>query len=240
MKCAMLFVVSLILSLATTQVSAQSSSLFVDSAVTEVAPPPVQTNPDVPTRLSPAIAQVSVTAVKVPPPAVFKVHDLITIIIRESTQNDSSASIDTSKEAKVDGTISAFPSMNALLSEFRLAQSTFPGGTPEVGIDLGNEFEGEGSYKRSDSFTSRITARIIDIKPNGTMVLEARKYIQSDKESLNLVLTGTGRSQEIACDNTVRSTQLYDLNLVNEHKGELRNATKKGLFTKVFETLFNF
>jgi flagellar L-ring protein precursor FlgH len=103
-----------------------------------------------------------------------------------------------------------------------------------------NEFEGEGDYSRSESMSGRITARIIDVKPNGTLVLEARKQVASDDESFEIVVTGTCRAEDITADNTVLSTELYDLQLSKQHDGELRSATDKGVFTKLLDFLFNF
>jgi hypothetical protein len=101
-------------------------------------------------------------------------------------------------------------------------------------------FEGEGEYRRTDTFSGRIQSRVIDVKPNGTLVLEARKYIQNDDETLEMVLTGLCRAEDVTAANTILSTQLYDLRLVKEHTGELRRSTRKGILTRVFETIFNF
>lgn len=216
----------------------QSSSLYL--APVEVEP---VTGPNVrgmPTPLSPAIRRTSFAAVQVPEPREFALNDLVTIIIRESTTADSEATLDTDKQSSIDAKVSDFPNLR-LLDEFvGLVMANDLQDDPTVGVNFKSKFKGEGEYSRRDSFTSRVTARIIDVKPNGTLVLEARKYIKSDKETLDMVLTGTCRQEDIAADNTVLSTQLYDLRLVKEHSGEVRKATKKGLLTKFFETIVNF
>ncbi len=236
---------------------AQSSSLFVNSAEEAAASPTSATSSapvapaaaatfdsenarGVENRLSPAIAQVSLTAVNVPEPRAFSVQDLVTIIVRESTEADSDASLDTSKSTKTDAGITAFPNLGLdELIQFHLAGGPLTN-PPRVKVDSNQDFKGEGEYTRRDTFTTRITARIIDIKPNGTMVLEARKHINSDKESLEMVLTGTCRKEDINADNTLLSTQIYDLRLDKKHTGEVRGASKKGVITKALELLFNF
>lgn len=220
------------------QTRAQSSSLFV----TEVAAPAPRAIGNAPVdRLSPAISNTSLAAVKMPEPRKFALYDLVTIIIRESTESDSESSLDTKKESKYDGEMSAFPNLQlAKLLQFQLEPSSFSNGNPSLGVNFKSDFKGDGSAKRSDSFTSRITARIIDIKPNGTIVVEARKFIQSDKETLEMVLSGTCRKEDITAENTLLSTQIYDLNLKKNHKGELRKAAKKGFITKVLDGIFDF
>ena len=50
------------------------------------------------------------------------------------------------------------------LANFQLKPSKFTEGTPELDISLSKDFEGEGTYDRKDTFTTRLTARIIDIE----------------------------------------------------------------------------
>jgi len=217
---------------------AQSSSLFVEN---EGHPMQQAATNNIADRLSPQISRMSITAVRPPQPRQLATHDLITIIVRESIENESESDIETSKDFTLKGLLSAFPNLRLKdLADFQLGQSSLNDGRPEVNLKVTNDFEGEGDYQRKDSFTTRITARVIDIKPNGSLVLEARKFIQSDNESVNIILTGTCRKEDVTPDNTILSTQIYDLRLDKQHTGELRNAVKKGFLTKLFEFIFNF
>lgn len=221
-------------------VLAQSSSLYVNPPAATNSPAPTA-NPGRPAdRLSPAIAEVSLTAARTPEPRKFGVHDLVTIIVRESTQADSEATLEAKKDAKYDGSVESFPDIR-LFQEF--TDTILRSGLqdkPKLQLAYKSDFKGDGSYARRDSLTARITARILDIKPNGTMVLEARKYIASDKETMNMILTGTCRKEDITADNTVLSTQLYDLVLQKEHSGELRDASRKGILSKLLDGIFAF
>ncbi len=221
--------------------SAQSSSLYV-ARTSDSAPAakPMMVG-SVEDRLSPAIARTSLVASRLPEPRRFGVHDLITIVVREQTSNDTKATLETEKEAKIDGEISAFPDFRLdKLLQLQLGASDMSKGNPKVGIDMKKDFSGDGNFKRSDTFTTRITAEIIDIKPNGLLVVEARRHMRTDKETVAIVLSGTCRSQDVAGDNSVLSTNMHNLRLVKEHEGEIRNSTKKGILTHVFEGLFAF
>ena len=192
------------------------------------------------TLLSEAVASVSLAAVKPPEPRRFALQDLVTIIVRESTESDSSSKLDTKKDTTIDGEVSNWPGIRVLdmLTDQILKQNLSE--NPKLGLKFKNEFKGDGGYTRRDSMTTRVTARIIDIKPNGTLVLEARKFIQSDEESLEVVMTGVCRREDVSADNTIESTRLYDLRLTKSHGGELFKTTDKGVITKFFEMLFNF
>ncbi|MAX26906.1 MAG: hypothetical protein CMJ19_20625 [Phycisphaeraceae bacterium] len=216
---------------------AQSSSLYAQQSK-PVMPQPVKGPDGRYDRLSPTIAQASFSAVPLPEPRGYALHDLVTIIIRESIENDISSTTETKKSMSVDGEVTSFPSIASMLE---LRPRTSPTtNNPTVGLEFDRDFSGEGSHKRTDSFTTRLTARIIDIKPNGTLILEARKRILDGKEDVTLVLTGTCRKEDITSDNTILSTQIYDLYLRKQTAGEMKKASEKGVLTKILDTLFNF
>jgi flagellar L-ring protein precursor FlgH len=219
----------------------QSSSLYVEAARERVLPQTVSRRQNVVDRLAPALAASSFTAVALPEPRVYTVHDLITIVVRESTENDTKSSLETEKDAKINGGIDAFPKFQlADILNGQLGASNMSRGKPKVEIDFKKEFTGDGTFKRKDTFTTRLTAKIIDIKPNGLLVLEARKNVQTDKETVSVILTGTCRTEDVGADNSVLSTNLSDLRILKQHEGEVKDATKKGIVTQILEGVFAF
>ncbi|HPO94367.1 MAG TPA: flagellar basal body L-ring protein FlgH, partial [Phycisphaerales bacterium] len=94
--------------------------------------------------------------------------------------------------------------------------------------------------ERKDNFTARIAAEIIDVKPNGNLVLEARKAIESNGEVSTMVLSGVCRGQDITKSNTIQSSQVANLTLKVEGDGDVKDAGSKGILTRVLDTLFNF
>ena len=191
-------------------------------------------------KVNPALQQASYTVVTTPEPRRFAMHDLITIVIREQSSAVSESTLETNKETKVDGQVSAFPHLtlkDLLDGQVRAGRTE---DLPKVGVDFKNEFEGDGEYERKDSLTTRLTGRVVDVKPNGTLSVEARTFIQNDDEKLEILVTGYCRPDDVTPDNSVLSTQIYDLRVTKVHSGELRKTSKKGLFTKILDTVFNF
>ena len=43
-------------------------------------------------------------------------------------------------------------------------------------VKSNNSFKGDGQYERKDNFTARITATVLEVKPNGTLVLDSGAY----------------------------------------------------------------
>lgn len=187
-----------------------------------------------------ALRQLSLFAVAPPMPRMIQQHDLVQIIVREQSQARSSQELDTKKQYKLDGKIARFPQLD--LSE--LLQLRVGAGRvtdlPELKLDLKNDFKGDGDYRRRDDLSARITAEVIEVLPNGNLILEARTHIKTDKEEAIMKVTGVCRSEDVTAANTVLSNQLHNLTIEKVHQGELRRTTEKGIIAKVFDVLFAF
>lgn len=181
---------------------------------------------------------VSMFAIEPPQARVFRENDLITIIVRENNRLERTQDVTEDKDYQ-----NSFSLLNKTLLE-QFLQFRLPVAGQGLGeIDLAsnrNEFGGNDEYEREDRIDTRITARVLEVKPNGTLLLEARTVTQTDEEIQSVTLSGICRSLDITSDNTVLSTQLFDLNLNIQHEGQVRRATKKGLIPRAIETLFNF
>ena len=92
----------------------------------------------------------------------------------------------------------------------------------------------------STGLDARVAAQVIDVKPNGNLVIQARKQIIQDGEIKDMVLSGTARQDDVTTENTVLSSQLADLRVDVQHEGELKKSSSKGIFTRALETLFAF
>ncbi len=173
-----------------------------------------------------------------PPPKRLEMHDLVTIIVNETSKSTRSQSLQTDKTYSADARLSRFPSLAALI-EAQL-EAGDANNVDLLNIDATQEFDGEGEYERSDRLTARIQAEVIDIKPNGVLVLEARSTIQTDEEVQVFVLSGNCRSEDITDQNTIQSSQLHDLSITSRNEGEVRKTAKKGWIPRALEAVFAF
>jgi len=181
---------------------------------------------------------VSLYAIEPPEPREFHENDLITILVREESLLEREQTVESEKDYTLQTPRVQIPeTLKFLLLNGDPADVA---NLPEMDVESNSEFEGEGEYEREDRIEARITARVLEVKPNGTLLLEARSVIQTDEETSTYLLSGICRTDDVTEGNTVLSSQLFDLRLDVQHEGELRKATKKGLFPRVLETLFNF
>ncbi len=182
----------------------------------------------------------SLFAVQSPEERQFARHDLIQIIVREQSRAKSGQTLDTKK----DYTLAA----EVAWANFNFEAFGEPGVSTNSGTHDAPVFEavgrkklkGEGDYDRTDEFTTRMTAEVVEVLPNGNLVLEARTTITSDKESTCIKLTGICRPEDITAGNTVLSNQVHDLKVEKMNTGFVKDAADKGVLAQVLDAVFAF
>jgi flagellar L-ring protein precursor FlgH len=215
---------------------AAGQSLYQRPAEPQAASPGKPADPNA--GSAQAMARMSLTAVTPPQPRAFQKNDIVQILINESSVQKFESTLDTKKNYDTSTKIGALPSLRHLL-EMQLKQGdTDP--LLNTSSKGSNKFKGDGTYERTDKFVTKISARVLEVKPNGLLVLEARKITESDDEKVTLVIAGTARPEDITNTNSVQSTQLADLIIKTESDGEVRKAAKKGLIPRVMDTIFNY
>lgn len=164
-------------------------------------------------------------------------HDQITIVVLESSRVERSQELDTEKDWGL-----AFEA--AAWTDFFNAGNLF---TTNSGDNLprfefvgAKDFDGEGDYDSKEEITFRTTATVLEVLPNGNLVLEARHTTKTDNESTVKTITGTCDPRHIAPDDTVLHWRLYDLDLNIQNNGFIKDAATKGFIAQVVDFIFAF
>ena len=181
------------------------------------------------------LRDVSFFGVPEPEPRTIRKHDLITVIVREESAFSSHGLSDLKREANIEAKVDEFIKLK--LSNLELQGGAEGISPPGIKITGNRTFKGEATEGREDTLTARITGEVLDVKPNGTLVVQARKQIRTDEEVQQFVLTGICRAEDVNADNTILSTQLFDLQLQKNHTGAVRDATKRGWFLKLLDAV---
>ena len=218
---------------------AQTSSLGKRAARREPLPP----DPNVGAghelmerRGNPLLEENSLIAIKVRPPKEFQVNDIITIIVRQQKRFEAEAELDTKKKFDIQSELEAF----FKLIDGGLGATTFYRGTPNVDYKFGARLKSEGDNSREDTFVTRISGTIVDVKPNGNLVVEASSKIVHEQESAMVTLTGECRSSDVTPDNTILSTQLARLNIKVDNQGAVRDASTRGWIPRLLDLVKPF
>jgi flagellar L-ring protein precursor FlgH len=167
----------------------------------------------------------------------FSRHDLVTIVIRESAKTGTK--MDTTYDRSTSVSLEVAKAFDLKTDKGGLGYKPLTATSKKPEIDLKGErtHEGSGEIKSDTQFSARITAEVIEILPNGQLVLEARKRVKIGEETSNLVLTGRIRPEDVASDNTVQSDRVADPHIQYNPEGAVADANKRSWLTRIFDFL---
>ncbi len=163
------------------------------------------------------------------------VGDILTIVVAENTSNSKSTSTKTAKASAVDASISSFlysPAASSLLTK--------GGALPAMKMEGKNSFDGGGQIANSETITTRVAVRVVDVLPNRNLVIEGTRHTSSSGEHQDIVLRGTVRADDVQANNTVFSYNIANATIKIIGKGAVSDAQKKGWFTKVWDKVSPF
>ena len=164
-------------------------------------------------------------------------HDQITIVVIEAARVERSQELETETDTDLAVEVAAW-------TDFFNAGTLFTQNAgdnlPKIEAAGAKEFEGEGDYGSTEEITFRTTATVIEVLPNGNLVLQSRHTTKTDNEMTVKTITGICDPRHIAPDDTLLHWRLYDLDLNIQNSGFVKEAANKGFFSQLADFVFNF
>lgn len=157
----------------------------------------------------------------------YQPGDIITIVISEQSTAQSKATTKTEKESKTEvSATNRIPIFKKIVNKITGDQ------------DIKNEFDGEGTTTRSGNLEGTITATVLEILPNGNLLIEGSRSINVNKETQIMRVRGTARPKDISANNSIDSKLLADAQIKFDGKGSVSRANRQGLMTRLFDSIF--
>lgn len=158
------------------------------------------------------------------------VGDILTVAISESVSNTQSANKKTGSGSSISSTIAQFlfPGSNF---------GTHNGSLPGTAMSGTNDFTGGGQISASQSLTGRAAVLVVDVLPNGVLVIEGVRRVTFSGETQHAVLHGLVRPEDISADNVVYSSDVADARIEFVSEGALSDAQRRGWITRLYDLL---
>jgi len=151
------------------------------------------------------------------------VGDLITINIAEKTQASKNSENKTSRSQSVEMSI---PTVAGL--PLKGLQGT------ALGASSSNDFNGKGQNTSANDFTGTITVTVIEVIPNGNLLVSGEKQIGLKEGEEFVRFSGVVNPNSITTANTVQSTQVADARIEYKANGFIDSAQVMGWLGRFF------
>ena len=165
------------------------------------------------------------------------VNDIVMISVSESSSASNKAGLTTSKKNSTSMGIDSFLGLETDLKG-KLTDSFDPKSL--FGATTNNSNEGSGEATRSSTLSTYIAARVVDVMPNGNLVIEARKEVMVNKEKQTVVLRGIVRPRDISYDNVVASSAIADMQINFAGRGPVSEQTRRGWLSWILNLVWPF
>ena len=166
-------------------------------------------------------------------------NDIVTILVEETTAASGKANTKTGRDNSVNLGVDNFLGKNLNFKSFLGIPGTGPF-TPSVGATSSSAFTGSGTTTRSGSLKGVITARVIEVLPNGNLVVRGTREMVVNDEKQTMALTGVIRPQDIASDNSISSTMVADARIEYGGNGIVADQQEQGWLSRVLGWIWPF
>lgn len=160
--------------------------------------------------------------------------DIITVLISENASASKKASTGTSRGSSISGGIPKLLGLETtgIRNWADLAQL--------LSASYGSKFDGSGSTSREETLQATLSAKVVDVIPNGNLLIEGRRNVRVNNEDQIIVLTGTVRGRDVSADNTVSSALVADAKIAYSGKGVISDRQKPGWLLNVLDKVWPF
>lgn len=167
-----------------------------------------------------------------------RIGDLVTVNIVETSKANKKAGTKSGRESSIDAGIS-----NVMGWETKLDKIGVPAAFSNTNMfkaNMQNSFNGSGETSRDESMTASITARVIDVMPDGNLLIRGTREIRVNNETQFITLSGLIRPSDISPDNTVLSSYIADAKIAYTGRGPVSDKQRPGWLMRAVDFVWPF
>jgi flagellar L-ring protein precursor FlgH len=173
----------------------------------------------------------------IPPPKEIKKGDLIKIRVDLGSRLTSDGEIQRRKNSQYDALLNDWIILNGLRNAKPDPQSD---GDQRIRGTHNLLYRATGELETTESIKFNITATVVDVLPNGNVVVEAHWKISSNNEHWIRSLSGIVARENIGPGNMVLGEDVAELHISKQETGQVRDSYKRGWVTRLIDTFSPF
>jgi len=148
-------------------------------------------------------------------PKAYRLHDVISIVVTESLAASTDGQV---KNARASSANSGLTSLFGALKSSNSLQNL-------VGMTASSGLSAQGQSTTNSSLTTTFGGEVVDVLPNGMLVVQATRQLTFSQQTQLIRLRGLVRPEDVTNQNTVLSTNMTDLELEVTGKGIVNDST---------------
>jgi flagellar L-ring protein precursor FlgH len=162
--------------------------------------------------------------------------DTVTVVIAEQASASKEATTGTSRKTAVSAGIPNLLGLETNMTGIKNWMDL----SNLLNASTNSTYDGSGSTTRKENLSATITARVIDVLPNGNLLIEGRRNVMVNHEDQLIVLDGTVRPRDISPDNTVNSAMIADARITYSGKGIISDRQQPGWLMSIVDKVWPF
>ena len=144
-----------------------------------------------------------------------RLHDVVSIVVTESLAASTDGQVKNSRASNASsgltGLIGKLKTSNALQNL--------------VGMTAASGLTAQGQSTTNSSLATTFGAEVVDVLPNGMLVVQATRQLTFSQQTQLIKLRGLVRPEDVSAQNEVQSTAMTDLELEVTGKGIVNDST---------------
>ncbi|HLJ47623.1 MAG TPA: flagellar basal body L-ring protein FlgH [Bryobacteraceae bacterium] len=149
-----------------------------------------------------------------------RVGDEVTVLVSENSSAVATGDVKTQRQSSVNSSITALAGVKKATGALaNLANA-----------NTQTQLQGQGSTTRTATLTATLTAHVVEVLPNGNLLIESVKHIQVNSEDQTITVRGIIRPIDVQNDNTVPSARVGQMELRVNGKGVVADAIRRPNF----------
>jgi flagellar L-ring protein precursor FlgH len=145
----------------------------------------------------------------------FRVHDVVSVVVTESLAASTDGQV---KNSRASNANSAITSLFGALKASNALQNL-------VNANASLGLTAQGQSTTSSSLSTTFGAEVVEVLPNGMLVVQATRQLTFSQQTQLIELRGLVRPEDVSNQNQVMSTAMTDLELEVTGKGIVNDAT---------------
>lgn len=164
----------------------------------------------------------------------YKAMHLGDLLVIHLVDNFTAGTSGENKQSRAFNTSSAITGLLGTLGAKNRLQNLF-------NASSNNGLDGKGQSSMSSNVTLNLAAAVIEVLPNGVLVVQAARDITVGNDRQTVILRGLVRSGDLAADNSISSNAISNLQVEIKGKGAVAEITRQpNIVIRMLLKIFTF